>query len=43
VGGLNHFQLLNHPAVYEQLHAWLAPRALPPAVSAPAAPGGSLA
>jgi len=42
VGGLNHFQLLNHPAVYEQLHAWLAPRALPPAVSAPAGPGGSL-
>jgi len=23
LGGLNHFQLLNHPAVYEQLHAWL--------------------
>src|SRR5947208_2800691 len=41
VGGLNHFQLLNHPAVYEQLHAWLAPRALPPAVSAPAGPAGS--
>jgi pimeloyl-ACP methyl ester carboxylesterase len=23
VGGINHFQLLNHPAVYEQLHGWL--------------------
>jgi pimeloyl-ACP methyl ester carboxylesterase len=23
LGGLNHFQLLNHPAVYEQLQAWL--------------------
>jgi pimeloyl-ACP methyl ester carboxylesterase len=24
LGGLTHFDLLNHPAVYEQLHAWLA-------------------
>ena len=23
LGGLNHFQLLNHPAVYEQMSAWL--------------------
>ena len=23
VGGIDHFQLLNHPAVYEQLRAWL--------------------
>ena len=23
LGGMNHLQLLNHPAVYEQLHAWL--------------------
>jgi hypothetical protein len=23
LGGANHFQLLNHPAVYEQLHGWL--------------------
>jgi hypothetical protein len=23
VPGLNHFHVLNHPAVYEQLHAWL--------------------
>jgi pimeloyl-ACP methyl ester carboxylesterase len=33
--GLNHFDLLNHPAVYEQLRTWiirpLAPRALPAA------------
>ena len=30
LGGLNHFQLLNHPSVYEQIRAWLtrAPRAL---------------
>jgi hypothetical protein len=37
LGGLNHFQLLNHPAVYEQLRSWLersapAPRELPAAV-----------
>jgi hypothetical protein len=24
LGGLNHFQLLNHPAVYEQMRDWLA-------------------
>ena len=24
--GLNHFQLLNHPAVYDQLRVWLTPR-----------------
>jgi hypothetical protein len=24
--GLNHFQLLNHPAVYDQIRAWLTPR-----------------
>jgi pimeloyl-ACP methyl ester carboxylesterase len=24
VGALTHFDLLNHPAVYEQIHAWLA-------------------
>jgi hypothetical protein len=23
VGNANHFQLLNHPAVYEQMHAWI--------------------
>jgi len=23
LGGLNHFQLLNHPAVYEQIRSWL--------------------
>jgi hypothetical protein len=28
VGGLHHLQLLNHPAVYEQLRAWLEPREL---------------
>jgi pimeloyl-ACP methyl ester carboxylesterase len=28
LGGLNHLQLLNHPAVYEQIKAWLAPRQL---------------
>ena len=28
LGGLNHFQLLNHPAVYEQIRTWLEPKAL---------------
>jgi pimeloyl-ACP methyl ester carboxylesterase len=28
LGGLNHLQLLNHPAVYGQIKAWLAPRQL---------------
>src|SRR4051794_29101017 len=34
VGGANHFQLLNHPAVYEQIRAWLvrAPAARRPAL-----------
>ena len=27
VGGVNHFRLLNHPAVYEQMRRWLAGRA----------------
>lgn len=27
--GVNHFQLLNHPQVYEQMRQWLAPRLLP--------------
>jgi pimeloyl-ACP methyl ester carboxylesterase len=35
LGGLNHFQLLNHPAVYEQIHAWLA-RPKPKALAASA-------
>jgi pimeloyl-ACP methyl ester carboxylesterase len=31
-GGLNHFQLLNHPAIYEQIRKWLSGRpALTPA------------
>jgi len=34
VGGINHFQLLNHPAVYEQLRRWLSPRELAPTGSA---------
>ena len=34
VGGLNHLQLLNHPAVYDQLRTWLAPKQL--AAGAPA-------
>jgi hypothetical protein len=24
LGGLTHFDLLNHPAVYDQIRAWLA-------------------
>ncbi len=31
-GGVNHFQLLNHPAIYDQIRRWLAPR---PALPAP--------
>jgi len=33
VGATNHFQLLNHPAIYRQIRRWMAPR---PALSAPA-------
>jgi hypothetical protein len=30
-GRINHFELLNHPAIYGQIHRWMAPRrALPP-------------
>ena len=29
VGGINHFQLLNHPAVYAQLSRWIERKALP--------------
>jgi hypothetical protein len=32
VGGINHFQLLNHPAVYEHLSRWLGRKELPAAV-----------
>jgi len=37
VGGANHFELLNHPAIYEQMRRWMAPRrALPvPAAQRP--------
>jgi pimeloyl-ACP methyl ester carboxylesterase len=31
VGRANHFQLLNHPAIYEQIRRWLAERAALPA------------
>lgn len=34
LGGLNHFHLLNHPRVYEQMRAWLA--------AAPGRPGQRL-
>ena len=38
VGGTNHFALLNHPAVYEQLRQWLSvsPEPEVPALPAPA-------
>ena len=32
--GLNHFQLLNHPAVYEQMRIWLE-RGVPPLAALP--------
>jgi pimeloyl-ACP methyl ester carboxylesterase len=35
IGRTNHFDLLNHPAVYAQIGRWMAPRrALPPATAA---------
>ncbi len=33
IGGLNHFDLLNHPDVYAQLHSWLSKRRARPALS----------
>jgi pimeloyl-ACP methyl ester carboxylesterase len=36
VGGANHFDLLNHPAIYEQICKWVAGR---PALAAPASAG----
>jgi pimeloyl-ACP methyl ester carboxylesterase len=37
IGGIHHLQLLNHPAVYEQLHKWLSasPRQLAAGATAP--------
>ena len=37
--GLNHFHLLNHPAVYAQLHKWITrrPVPIPPAARSPSA------
>jgi pimeloyl-ACP methyl ester carboxylesterase len=34
LGGINHFQLLNHPAIYRQICRWMAPRRALPAGSA---------
>jgi pimeloyl-ACP methyl ester carboxylesterase len=34
IGGANHFELLNHPAVYAQIHTWLVGRPQLPAASA---------
>ena len=34
VGGANHFELLNHPAIYEQIRRWMAPRRALPAPAA---------
>jgi pimeloyl-ACP methyl ester carboxylesterase len=40
LSGLNHFDLLNHPAVYEQLRTWIMrPPARRPLPALPAAPG----
>jgi pimeloyl-ACP methyl ester carboxylesterase len=30
VGAVNHFELLNHPAIYEQLRRWISGRSAPP-------------
>jgi pimeloyl-ACP methyl ester carboxylesterase len=37
--GVNHFQLLNHPAIYDQIRKWLAPRKALPAPSRALAAG----
>jgi pimeloyl-ACP methyl ester carboxylesterase len=34
LGGANHFDLLNHPAIYSQIRRWMAPRRALPAPSA---------
>lgn len=34
LGGANHFELLNHPAIYRQIRRWMAPRRALPAASA---------
>jgi pimeloyl-ACP methyl ester carboxylesterase len=31
IGGANHFELVNHPAIYEQIRRWMAPRRALPA------------
>ena len=31
LGGANHFELLNHPAIYQQIRRWMAPRRALPA------------
>jgi pimeloyl-ACP methyl ester carboxylesterase len=33
IGGANHFELLNHPAIYNQIRRWMAPRRALPAPS----------
>ena len=38
LGGLHHFDVLNHPRIYEQIRTWLVDR---PEGPAPAAPEGS--
>jgi hypothetical protein len=35
LGGLNHFQLLNHPAVYHQIRNWLERASSPAALARP--------
>jgi hypothetical protein len=32
-GRINHFELLNHPAIYHQMRRWMAPRKALPAPS----------
>jgi hypothetical protein len=34
IGGANHFELLNHPAIYEQIRRWLTSRPALPAAAA---------
>ena len=42
VGGANHFDLLNHPAIYEQIKRWVSGRpALEPGVAGELSAGGA--
>jgi hypothetical protein len=41
LGGMHHFDLLNHPRIYRQIRAWLEQRPEGPRPDAPEVPSGS--